>query len=154
WTSSSCSSTTAGYGVMSFPTEPTAKSEPTPTTAPANGYTPPGPSPITGKSGSPRTLPTRTARSRWFLFLAIGAALLSLAGMGSAWWFLTRPPPARADILLHTVKREPLVVTVAEKGTLESADNRDIVCKVRAGTKGFASTINWVIDDGTRVKKG
>jgi len=45
-------------------------------------------------------------------------------------------------------------VIVTEKGTLESADNRDIVCKVRAGSKGFASTINWVIDDGTRVKPG
>ena len=57
-------------------------------------------------------------------------------------------------MLLHTVKREPLVVTVAEKGTLESADNRDLVCKVRAGSKGFASTINWVIDDGARVRPG
>ena len=25
---------------------------------------------------------------------------------------------------------------------------------MRAGTKGYASTINWVIDDGTRVKPG
>lgn len=57
-------------------------------------------------------------------------------------------------MLLHTVKREPLAVSVSEKGTLESADNRDIVCKVRAGSKGFASTINWVIDDGSRVKPG
>lgn len=60
----------------------------------------------------------------------------------------------RNDVLIHTVKREPLVVSVAEKGTLESADNRDIVCRVRAGSKGFASTINWVIDDGSRVKPG
>ena len=77
-----------------------------------------------------------------------------LAGAAAGGWYYFRPAPARADVLLHTVKREPLVVTVAEKGTLESADNRDIVCKVRAGTKGFASTINWVIDDGSRVKPG
>lgn len=57
-------------------------------------------------------------------------------------------------MLLHTVKRELLVVTVAEKGTLESAGNKDIPCEVRAGSKGFASTINWVIDDGSRVKAG
>jgi HlyD family secretion protein len=43
---------------------------------------------------------------------------------------------------------------VTAKGTLESADNRDIVCRVRAGNKGFATSINWVIDDGTRVKPG
>jgi HlyD family secretion protein len=72
----------------------------------------------------------------------------------AAWYFLLRAPAARADVLLHTVKREPLTVSVTEKGTLESADNRDIVCKVRAGTKGYASTINWVIDDGSRVKPG
>lgn len=72
----------------------------------------------------------------------------------AGWYFLLRTPAARADVLLHTVKREPLVVSVTEKGTLESADNRDIVCKVRAGSKGFASTINWVIDDGSRVKPG
>ncbi len=80
--------------------------------------------------------------------MLIGA--LGVAG----WWFFLRPAPVRADVLLHTVKREPLIVSVTEKGTLESADNRDIICKVRAGTKGFASSINWVIDDGTRVKPG
>ena len=57
-------------------------------------------------------------------------------------------------MLLHTVKREPLVVSVTEKGTLESAANIDIVCKVRAGSKGFSTTINWVIEDGARIKPG
>jgi HlyD family secretion protein len=52
------------------------------------------------------------------------------------------------------VKRELLIVRVTEKGTLESADNRDMICKVRAGGKGFATSINWVIDDGTPVKPG
>lgn len=52
------------------------------------------------------------------------------------------------------MKKEDLNVTVTEKGTLESAENKDVVCRVRAGSKGFASTINWVIDDGTKVRKG
>jgi hypothetical protein len=60
----------------------------------------------------------------------------------------------RADVILHTVKREPLNVTITEKGQLESADNRDIVCRVRAGNKGYATTITWVIDDSTRVRPG
>ncbi len=65
------------------------------------------------------------------------------------------PGPAdRPDVILHTVRKEPLNVTVTEKGTLESADNKDIVCRVRAGSKGFATTIKEVIDDGTRVKPG
>ncbi len=85
---------------------------------------------------------------------AFAGAILAAAGIAGGWYFFLRAAPARADVLLHKVKREHLVVTVAEKGTLESADNRDIVCEVRAGTKGFASTINWVIDDGSRVKPG
>jgi multidrug efflux pump subunit AcrA (membrane-fusion protein) len=140
---------------MSFP-EPAAKTDPIPAN-PASGFTPPGhstTSPGLGKGGNTRTLPTRgRAKGRFVWFAALGAFLLA-ASAASGWWFFLRPAPVRADVLLHTVKREPLIVTVAEKGTLESADNRDIVCKVRAGTKGFASTINWVIDDGTRVKPG
>jgi multidrug efflux pump subunit AcrA (membrane-fusion protein) len=86
--------------------------------------------------------------------LIIAAAVLAVGGGAAAWYAFFRTPAQRADVLLHTVKREPLVITVAEKGTLESADNADIVCRVKAGNKGFSSTINWVIDDGSRVKPG
>src|SRR5205085_11803596 len=65
-----------------------------------------------------------------------------------------RAATARAASTRPAVGREPRTVTVTEKGTLESAGNKDIVCKVRAGAKGYASTINWVIDDGSRVKPG
>jgi len=62
---------------------------------------------------------------------------------------------ARPDFILHTVESELLPVTVVERGTLESADNREVVCKVKAGSRGtFASSIKWVIDDGTLVTKG
>jgi multidrug efflux pump subunit AcrA (membrane-fusion protein) len=58
-------------------------------------------------------------------------------------------------LLWHTVKQEPLAVAVVEKGQLESTDNRDVICKVKAGSKGtFASTIKWVIDDGSIVNQG
>lgn len=55
-----------------------------------------------------------------------------------------------------TVKRERLVFTVVERGTLESADNADIYCRVKAGVKGgsASSTIKWIIDDGTAVSRG
>src|SRR5262245_18637833 len=143
---------------MSSSTEPSAQNELHPTTGlPANGFTPPGHSPTghptTARVGSPKALPARGAGGTKWIPFTIGAVVLLAGTVGGAWYFL-RTDPVRSDVLLHTVKREPLVVTVAEKGTLESADNRDIVCKVRAGTKGFASTINWVIDDGTRVKPG
>jgi HlyD family secretion protein len=51
---------------------------------------------------------------------------------------------------------EILKVTIVERGALESAENSDIVVRVKAGSKGstIASTIKWVIDDGTQVKAG
>jgi hypothetical protein len=76
-----------------------------------------------------------------------GSSLLTQAILGPS-------DPERGDVILHTVKKEPLAVTVTEKGTVESADNRDIVCRVRAGNKGYATTITWVIDDSSRVRPG
>lgn len=43
---------------------------------------------------------------------------------------------------------------MVERGALESSDNRDVICRVRAGTKATNLTIKWVIDDGTLVKQG
>lgn len=62
----------------------------------------------------------------------------------------------REDLIYHTVKEEPLEVTVVERGTLEAARNDDIICMVKASGRGStaATTIRWVIEDGTQVKKG
>ena len=74
---------------------------------------------------------------------AIGGALDSFGG------------PKRIDLVTHKAQKEFLAVSVVERGTLESSDNREVVCRVKAGSKGtFASTIRWVIDDGTIVSKG
>ncbi|HKA07916.1 MAG TPA: hypothetical protein VKD71_11710, partial [Gemmataceae bacterium] len=85
--------------------------------------------------------------------MGFGAALL--AGGVFYYVFASGSKVNRPDLLLHTVKHEDLDLTVVERGTLESADNRDIICHVKAGSKGtYAATIKWVIDDGTLVRKG
>jgi uncharacterized membrane protein YqiK len=56
--------------------------------------------------------------------------------------------------LYHKVRQEPLSLTVVERGGLESADNRDVICRVRAGNKASSLCIRWVIEDGTLVKQG
>lgn len=122
--------------------------------APPNGSLPAGLFPPQGaaKSSTPRTTPVKNrgaARWAWAVALAV-----LVAGVGVAAYLLTRPSGEHPDVILHTVHRETLTVTVTEKGTFESEHNRDIVCRVKAGNKGYATTINDVIPDGTRVKPG
>src|SRR6266446_3390840 len=90
------------------------------------------------------------------VFLALAALLLVAGGAGAAYWFIIRPGGPREDLLTHPVHKEKLRVTVVERGTLESALNRDVICRVKAKTQGntVASTIKWVIDDGSLVKQG
>lgn len=90
------------------------------------------------------------------LALVLGGAAIGLIAVAVlAYVFLGTKSADRPDLLLHTVKNEDIDLTVVERGTVESSDNRDIVCKVKAGSKGsYASTIKWVIDDGTVVRRG
>jgi HlyD family secretion protein len=148
------------------------------TEAPTPAYASPGPSslPLPGESahaapgrldlapGAPQGGPSRQtgklppARSRRkalpLLVLLVGLLVASAGGM--AWYKVANSPSERTDLITHTVRREPLRVTVVERGTLESATNQDIVVRVKAKTQGsqVATTIKWVIDDGARVKKG
>jgi multidrug efflux pump subunit AcrA (membrane-fusion protein) len=64
-------------------------------------------------------------------------------------------PKAPFDGPTWTVKRERLVLTIVERGSLESADNKEFVCRVKAKSQtGVATTIKWLVDDGTYVKGG
>lgn len=89
----------------------------------------------------------------FLVLLVVGVVALVLSGAP----FLNKLLPSifsssRPDLITHKVKPEYLQVTVIERGTLESADNKEVICKVKAGSRGtFASTIKWVIDDGSTV---
>lgn len=77
-----------------------------------------------------------------------------IAGAIAAYSVFGGQKGTRPDLILHKVKFEPLDLTVVERGALESADNREVTCKVRAGTKTTSLSIKWVIDDGAQVKLG
>ena len=82
--------------------------------------------------------------------VGLGAATI-FGGNPFADWF----KPSQANLLTHEVHPEYLQATIVERGTLESAENADVLCMVKAGSKGtYASTIKWVIDDGSMVNKG
>jgi len=99
--------------------------------------------------------PPRRGRRRW---LAATAGVAAVAGVVAAGiWGVPRLVSSSAPegLLTYTVEPVFLPITVVERGTLESANNVDITCRVKAGSRGtFASTIKRVIDDGTEVRKG
>ncbi len=81
-------------------------------------------------------------------FLAIG--LLAVGASATVLIPDSGLPRESGPRLTHTVTRGDLIITVTERGTLESSVNTEIKCKVRGGD----IPILWVIENGTEVKPG
>ncbi|HEV3385160.1 MAG TPA: hypothetical protein VG097_10100 [Gemmata sp.] len=129
------------------PHNPASDSPPQPLSAPPHS--------LRGSSGlAAKSLPNQSNKKRSNRKYWVAGLIILLLAVGTTTILIARPSGPRTDVILYKVKKEPLNVSVTEKGTLESSNNTDLTCKVRAGTKGFATTINWVIDDGTRVNPG
>ncbi|HEY7328959.1 MAG TPA: hypothetical protein VH592_15050 [Gemmataceae bacterium] len=80
--------------------------------------------------------------------------LLAGAGVGG-WYFFAHKITVRPDLLTDKVAKRVLQLTITERGTLEPADNTFFSCKVKSKTPGGAATsIRWVIDNGSFVKDG
>jgi multidrug efflux pump subunit AcrA (membrane-fusion protein) len=79
--------------------------------------------------------------------LAAGA----IAVLGAAAAYVPRSGSSQqiGPVPTHTISRNDLTVTVTEQGTLESAENTEIKCRVRG-----ENTIIWVIESGSIVKAG
>src|SRR5262249_29246521 len=116
--------------------------------------------PATPASNLPRagmSVPQRTTRPRRRgKILLVGG--LAFAAVASA---VVAPLAhsfrhTRTDLVVHPVRYGRLELTVVERGSLESSENRDVYCRVKAGQKNstVATTIKSVIDDGSHVKKG
>jgi multidrug efflux pump subunit AcrA (membrane-fusion protein) len=70
--------------------------------------------------------------------------------------YVSKVRAGRTDLVLYNVQKQKLLLTVVERGALESSDNAEISCRVKARSQGstVATTIKSVVDDGTPVKKG
>ena len=91
-------------------------------------------------------------RKLWLIGGAMSTGLfLLVASMGDL-----ATGSATASIKTHRVKRGTLLVSIKEEGTLESSRNTEIKCEVRGGYggRGGMSTVTWVIQPGSTVKKG
>ena len=134
------------------PTNP----EPTPATAGTIGR-------LAGLNGSPNPASTnrlpsarKTSKGARLLTFAAAAILLVAGGGGAAWYYFSGSGTKVLDVVTHTVRKEALELTIVEKGSLESAENSDVYCRVKSSGRGnnIASSIRWVIDAGTFVKRG
>jgi multidrug resistance efflux pump len=85
----------------------------------------------------------------------LGIPLLFLVTSGS-WLMLPNLRKTRTDLITRAVHFDRLQLAVHENGIVAAAHNSDIVCRVKARTHGstVATTIKWVIDDGSLVKRG
>lgn len=86
------------------------------------------------------------------VLLALGAGVVAVALAAAGRIFAKAPYTGPT----FTVRKEKIKISIVSRGSLESVKNGDIVCYVRAGTKGStnSTTIKWLVDAGTEVKKG
>ena len=90
---------------------------------------------------------------RWIRFLVSIMIVTVLAG-GSVCLLLHGQ--SRADLPTSKVALEILQETYETRGDLEASEATDVVCRVKARTAGstFSTTILWVIEDGSLVRRG
>ena len=139
---------------------PTAKPEITQAAREANGAgSSPNGDPPSPKASRVQSL-SRFARAREFSLgvklIILAVAVVFVISTSGGWYWMHSLSTNRTDILTAPVKKGKLAITVKERGMLESADNNDVTCRVKARTQNatVATTIKWVIDDGSHVKKG
>jgi len=80
------------------------------------------------------------------------AAMALLIGIVSYFFLVNDNEPA-SDPFIHVVQQGPFVHVVAEKGELESSNNVEVRCGVKA-RKSVGTEMLWVIDEGTEVTEG
>jgi HlyD family secretion protein len=104
----------------------------------------------------PVTVPSRPKRS-WTPVI-FGVIILGILCAGGYWGYqrYNQPEGPPKNLETQALAKGDVTLTFVEKGELEAARNTEIICQVRASGRGStaASSIKWVIDDGSRVKKG
>src|SRR5262245_15745410 len=105
----------------------------------------PGDSPLNGSPPpKPSTLPKSKGQRKLVRLLTAAVSLVAVLGLiflvGSATGMLkVFGTTARTDLVLHKTQFEHLQLTITERGTLESAENKDVVCRVKA--RSASSTV-------------
>ena len=140
------------------PATPAAPPAPTPEVQATPAASLPGLAALDGANGASGR-PSRSPKAgRWSkrtrLLVSVGVAVLVLGSTAAAYIVIEKPfKKTHPELVTAKVKRGVLELKIIERGQLESANNSDIVCQVKAKTQGGGATnIRWLVDDGTRVK--
>ncbi len=88
--------------------------------------------------------------------LLICLVLAGIAGgIGYKFFYGKSVRVAAGDLITQVATRGPFDHIVLEQGEIESSSNQVVVCEVKSrGSSMGGVAILWVIDEGTRVKKG
>ncbi|MEX2026007.1 MAG: hypothetical protein WEH44_01880, partial [Pirellulaceae bacterium] len=98
--------------------------------------------------GSSHALPPRSPAwlGRLFVFITAAGAV---SAVGWAGWKWGLPDRSASNVLTAGVARGDLVITVTDRGELESAQAVQVVCELEGGGK-----IVSIVAEGTKVAKG
>ncbi|MEK6236857.1 MAG: HlyD family efflux transporter periplasmic adaptor subunit [Planctomycetales bacterium] len=105
----------------------------------------------------PRTARNQRHRSgAVWVGLAVVALLTCAAVGGGLFWFSRQSPDAasRKDSITSPVIFGRFQHVVTEQGEIESATNVDIRCEIKGKASNAATTITWIIPEGTHVQPG
>lgn len=96
----------------------------------------------------------RTPHRRGMSLKGMVIALVLLAALGTGGWYLGQSrgwfkQQAKSTLITETVKRGPLVISLVERGNLESSANVTLQSRVEGTT-----AIIWIKEEGTAVKAG
>lgn len=85
-------------------------------------------------------------------YLLLGLTTIAIVGgLAAARFLFPTTNPKYDDLIWRPVQEETVQLTIVERGELESANNAEIVCRVKAGKQTRNTTIKWLIEPGTRV---
>ncbi len=105
-----------------------------------------------------KSVGSATGRSRLgqaLRWIVLAGAATGLAGIAAFTLGDLTGGPALEELVLTPVERQDVDIVIVERGTLEAGRSQDLVCEVESRSPGApATTIKWIIPEGTSVKKG
>jgi multidrug efflux pump subunit AcrA (membrane-fusion protein) len=100
-------------------------------------------------------MPRKRLRKGFAAWVVVAIGFLALP-IGLTTYLILARHPAHSDLETYLVHYDTVQPTVVVRGDVESSETDDIVCRVRSwsGASTPATTVKWIIDNGTRVKRG